>query len=135
MSGPGDNETTIPCATSLRVADDVIARIIGLAALAEPGVEGLTSTLVGGITEHLGRKTAYKGVRLTVENGHAAVDLHVVVAFGHKIPELAQRVQTRIKAQVEYMVGLQVDSVNVHVEGITFEPVTNGNDEPGQVPS
>ena len=110
---------------SLKVSDEVIACVVGLAAMDEPGVEGLTTTLVGGITEHLGRKTAYKGVRVSVENGRADIELHVVVAFGHKIPELAQRIQTRVKSDVERIVGLTVNTVNVHIQGITFPDVPN----------
>ena len=41
--------------SSLKVSDEVIARVVGLAAMEEPGVTALTSTLVEGITEHLAR--------------------------------------------------------------------------------
>ncbi len=111
---------------SLKVADEVIARVVGLAALEEAGVTGLTSTLVDGITEHLGRKTAYKGVRVTIEKGRAAIELHVVVAYGQRIPDLAQRIQTRVKSRVEELIGLKVSAVNVHIQGITFEGQSAG---------
>lgn len=116
-----DRGTALPkCQASLRVADEVIARAVGFSALQEPGVESLTSTLVGGIGEHLARKTAYRGVRLTIEDGRAEIELYVVVTFGYKIPELAQRIQSRVKSEVERMIGLTVDTVNVHIQGITM---------------
>ncbi len=107
--------------SSLKVSDEVIARVVGLAAMEEPGVTALTNTLVEGITEHLARKTAYKGVRVFVEGGRADIELHVVVQYGHPIPDLAQRIQTRVKSQVERMIGLTVRAVHVHIQGILFD--------------
>lgn len=106
---------------SLQVSDEVIARVAGIAVLEEPGVVSLTTTLVGGITERLGRKAAYQGVRLTIADGCVDVELYVIVRFGSKIPELAQSVQRRVKSAVETMVGLTVNTVNVHIQGISFE--------------
>jgi uncharacterized alkaline shock family protein YloU len=55
----------------------------------------------------------------------AAVDLYVVIEYGVRIPEVAQRVHENVKRAVESMTGLEVVEVNIHVQGVSFhqEPV------------
>ena len=120
-----DNETTTTTSSlavdaSIRVPDEVIASIAGLAALEEPGVAALTTTLVGGLTERLGRKHSSKGVRLEIRDRRASFELHLLVEFGQRIPDLAGRVQNRVKRVVEHMTPIAVDTVNVHIQGIVF---------------
>lgn len=49
-----------------------------------------------------------------------SLDLYVVVQYGAKIPEVASRIQDRVKEQVELMTGLTVSDVNIHVQGVSF---------------
>ncbi len=118
-----DTETTtstLAVDASIMVPDEVIASIAGLAALEEPGVAALTTTLVGGLSERLGRKHSSKGVRLEIRDRRASFELHLLVKFGQRIPDLAGHVQSRVKRVVEHMTTIAVDTVNVHIEGIVF---------------
>jgi len=110
---------------SIKIADEVVGIIAGIAATEVEGVAGMSGGIVGGIAERLGRKNLSKGVKVEVGEKETAVDLYVVIDYGARIPEVAQEVQERVKKAVESMTGLKVVEVNIHVQGVTFagEPV------------
>ncbi|MDK2855769.1 MAG: hypothetical protein PWQ41_425 [Bacillota bacterium] len=103
---------------SVRIADEVVAIIAGLAATEVPGVAGMSGGLAGGIAEMLGRKNLTRGVKVEVGERQAAVDLFLIVEYGVKIPEVAWRVQENVKKAIESMTGLDVVEVNIHVQGV-----------------
>jgi uncharacterized alkaline shock family protein YloU len=103
---------------SVRIADEVVAIIAGLAATEVPGVAGMSGGLAGGIAEMLGRKNLTRGVKVEVGERQAAVDLFLIVDYGVKIPEVAWRVQENVKKAIESMTGLDVVEVNIHVQGV-----------------
>ncbi len=51
---------------SIRIADEVVSIIAGLAATELDGIAGMSAGLVGGIAEILGRKNFAKGVKVEV---------------------------------------------------------------------
>jgi uncharacterized alkaline shock family protein YloU len=106
--------------SSLKISDEVVATIAGIAATEVEGVAGMSGGLVGGITEMLGKKSFSRGARVEVGEKETAIDLYVVVEYGVRIPEVAQRVQENVKRAVESMTGLDVVQVNVHIQGVAF---------------
>lgn len=112
---------------SIRISDDVVAVIAGMSCTEVEGVAGMSGGIVGDITEILGKKSFSKGVKVEVGEKETAIDLFVVVEYGAKIPEVAQRVQENVKTAVEVMTGLKVIQINVHVHGVAFRPA--GQDE------
>lgn len=107
-------------AGKIRIADEVVGIIAGLAATEVPGIAGMSGGLAGGIAEMLGRKNLSKGVKVEVGERETAVDLFVIVDYGVQIPEVATDVQQNVKRAIESMTGLHVVEVNVHVQGVTF---------------
>lgn len=104
----------------VRISDDVVSTIAGLAAMQIEGVTGMSGGIVGGIAEILGAKNLSKGVKVEVGEKEAAVDLFVIVQYGVQIPEIAEKIQTSVKEAVQKMTGLEVVEVNVHIQGVTF---------------
>jgi uncharacterized alkaline shock family protein YloU len=107
---------------SIRIADEVVGIIAGLAATEVAGVAGMSAGLVGGIAEMLGKKNLSKGVKVEVGEREAAVDLYIIVEYGVRIPDVALRVQENVKRAIESMTGLDVVEVNIHVQGVGFAP-------------
>jgi uncharacterized alkaline shock family protein YloU len=124
-----DNVNTNPEETSrtamgaIRIADEVVAVIAGLAATEVEGLAGMSGGLAGGFAEILGRKNLSKGVRVEVGEIESAVDIFVIVEYGVKIPDVALKVQENVKNAIESMTGLKVVNVNVHVQGVSFPEV------------
>lgn len=105
---------------TIRIANEVVGIIAGLAATEVEGVAGMSGGLAGGIAELLGRKNLSKGVKVEVGEKEAAADLFIITEYGVLIPEVAAKVQENVKRAVESMTGLSVVEVNVHVQGVHF---------------
>ena len=105
---------------TIRIADEVVSIIAGLAAPAVEGVAGMSGGIAGGIAEILGRKKFSKGVKVDVGEKEAVIDLYIIVKYGVRIPDIALNVQEAVKAAIENMTGLSTVEVNVHVQGVGF---------------
>lgn len=112
----------------VRIADEVVGIIAGLAATEVDGVAGMSGGIAGGIAEMLGRKNLSKGVKVEVGEEQAAVDLFIVMEYGVRIPDVAWHVQDNVKRAIETMTGLDVVEVNVHVQGVHLAHV-DGQEE------
>ncbi|AGB40517.1 hypothetical protein Halha_0543 [Halobacteroides halobius DSM 5150] len=106
---------------AIRIANEVVSIIAGLAATEVEGVAGMSSGLAGGIAEMLGRKNLSKGVEVEVGETETAIDLYVIMQYGVEIPEVAWQIQDNVKQGIETMTGLDVVEVNVHVQGVSFQ--------------
>lgn len=109
----------------VKISEDVVSVIAGIAAGEVAGVTGMSGGLVGDMAEILGKKSLSKGVKVEVGEKEAAIDLFVVLDYGVRIPEVAQKIQENVKRSVEIMTGLDVVEVNIHVQGVSFEPPVN----------
>ncbi len=105
----------------IKIADEVVGVIAGLAATEVPGVAGMSGGIAGGIAEMLGRKNLSKGVKVEVGEKEAAVDLFIIVEYGAKIPDVSWQIQESVKKAIETMTGLNVVEVNIHIQGVNME--------------
>lgn len=115
---------------SVRIADEVVAVIAGIAAGEVEGVAGMAGGIVGSVSEMLGKKNLARGVRVDVGERAVAVDLYLIIEYGVRIPDVAARVQENVKQAIESMTGLEVVAVNIHVQGVHFGSHEEKGDEP-----
>jgi len=106
---------------AIKITDEVVAIIAGIAAMEVQGVSSMSGGIAGGIAEALGRKNLAKGVKVEVGEKEAAIDLYIIVDYGYRIPEVAWTIQEKVKTAVEEMTGLEVVEVNIHVQGVNIE--------------
>lgn len=104
----------------VKIANEVIEIIAGLAATEVKGVAGMSGGVYSGIVDLLGRKNLSKGVKVEVGQKQCAVDVTIVAEYGAKIPEVASEIQDHVKRAIESMTGLEVVEVNVHIVGVHF---------------
>ncbi len=103
----------------VKISDEVVGVIAGLATTEIKGIVGMSASIAGGITQILsGKKNLSKGVKVSVGENSASIDLYVVVEYGVKIPEVAAAVQENVKKAVESMTGLTVSTINIHVQNV-----------------
>jgi uncharacterized alkaline shock family protein YloU len=106
---------------TIRIADEVVEIIAGLAASEVEGVAGMSGGFVGDLAQMLVRsKNMSKGVKVEVGEHEAAVDLFLIVEYGVSIPDVSLRVQESVKEAIESMTGLTVVETNVHIQGVNF---------------
>ncbi|OPX86258.1 MAG: Alkaline shock protein 23 [Pelotomaculum sp. PtaB.Bin104] len=105
---------------TIKISEDVVKIIAGLATVEIEGVAGMSGGIVGGIAEKLGRKNMTKGVKAEVNETEAAIDLSIIVDYGAAIQDVAYQIQNKVKSVIESMTGLKVSAVNVNVQGVSF---------------
>jgi len=110
------NEIVTENDESIKIANDVVASIAGVAVSEVPGVYGMA----GGITEIFGKKGLSKGIKVEVGEKDTKIDVNIIVEYGVRIPDVAFEIQNRVKKAVETMTGLNVSSVNIHIQGINI---------------
>ena len=114
----------VEIANNLTISEDVIGIIAGIAAAEVEGVSGMTLGFVDGINQILGNNNKdSKGVKIELDGNNVVIDLYVIVKYGVRIPDVAFSIQNAVKSQVETMTGLNVQSVNINVQGVTFDKV------------
>lgn len=106
--------------SNIQISDDVVAVIAGMAASEVPGVADMAGGFAGGISEVLsGKKNLSKGIKVDIMDKSTKIDVNIIVEYGARIPDVAYEIQKRVKKSVESMTGLNVDEVNVHVQGVS----------------
>ena len=105
----------------IKIADDVVSIIAGKAVSEISGVAGMAGGFAGGISEVFsGKKNLSKGIKVDVGEKEVKIDVNIIVEYGARIPDIAFEIQNRVKKAVETMTGLNVTSVNVHVQGVNI---------------
>ncbi len=107
---------------TIKISEDVVASIAAIAAIETEGVSGLYSNLTSDIASFLGKKNLSKGVKVQFEGDAVAIEISLLAKYGYGIREIAQNVQTQVKASIESMTGLVASSIDVQVGGVTFTP-------------
>ena len=108
--------------SGIKISNDVVAVIAGVAVSEVRGVASMQGGFAGGITEVLsGKKNLAKGIKVEVGEKETRIDVNIIVEYGVRIPDVAFEIQNRVKKAVETMTGLKVLEVNVHVQGVSTE--------------
>ena len=97
----------------IHISQDVLASIAAGAAAEVEGISGMMNLAA--------KRSSARGVRLTVDDDGASVDLYVMIRYGYAIPEVADKLQSAVSGAVESMTGFNVKAVNVHVGGVSFQ--------------
>lgn len=102
----------------VKIADEVVAMIAGLAAMEVDGVSCMAGNATKELINKLGRKSLAKGVKVDVLEGIVTVSLMLNMKFGYSIKDVTSKVQEKVKAAIENMTGLEVADVNIRVAGV-----------------
>ncbi|WP_346668743.1 Asp23/Gls24 family envelope stress response protein [uncultured Subdoligranulum sp.] len=103
---------------SLQISTDVLAKIARLAALEVGGVAEVTTGNSQNVRRLLSRTGLQKPVSVVLEDGVAAVTVHLTANYGQKIMPLCEKVQENVKQTIQNMTGITVSRVNVLVVGL-----------------
>lgn len=102
----------------VKIADEVVAIIAGLAATEVDGVSSMAGNITNELVSKLGMKNLSKGIRVSVSDGIVNVDVALNISYGFAIPDVSSKVQEKVKAAIENMTGLEVSGVNVRIASV-----------------
>ena len=102
----------------VKIADEVVAIIAGLAAMEVEGVASRSGNATKELISRLGMKSLSKGVKVDVLEGIVTVSLKLNLQYGYNVLEVSGKVQEKVKTAIENMTGLTVADVNIRVAGV-----------------
>ncbi|HIT73612.1 Asp23/Gls24 family envelope stress response protein [Tyzzerella sp. An114] len=106
----------------ITIENEVIARIAGYAAMDCYGIVGMAAKNVkDGIVQLLKKESLTKGIKLTVNENKISLDFHIIVEYGTNITAIADNIISTVKYKVEEFAGLEVENVNIFVEGVRVD--------------
>ncbi|GFI61108.1 putative protein [Clostridiales bacterium] len=108
---------------TVSIENEVIARIAGLTAIDCYGIVGMAAKNVkDGLVQLLKRESLTKGIKLSVnEKDNIIIDMHIIVEYGTNISAIAENTISTVKYKVETVCGIDVEQVNVFVEGVRVD--------------
>ena len=105
----------------ISISEDVISVISAIAAKEVEGLASMGGNLLGNIGDILAKKNQGKGVKVEFGENGLVIDVHITVKFGVKIREVSASIQEHVKNAVETMAGLDIDVINVYIDGVDVE--------------
>ena len=105
---------------NIDISNDVIATVVGGAATEIFGIVGMASKnqIRDNLNEILRRDNYSKGVVVRQQEDGVAIDVYIISGYGTKISEVCRNVQSKVKYNLESMLGVKAESVNVIVQGV-----------------
>lgn len=107
---------------SIIIETDVIAKIAGYIATGCYGVVGMAYRSKSDEFASLLKKDSLtKGIKVIANDKKISLDMHLIVEYGVNINAVSSSIIKNVKYQVNYMTGLEVETVNVYVEGFRVQ--------------
>jgi uncharacterized alkaline shock family protein YloU len=107
---------------SVKIATDVILTYISSAVLGTQGVADFSGGLSDTISQTVfGKENRGRGIKLTDGEKGLFIDIYVIIKYGERIPETAWNIQQNVKAALEKIMNVDIESINIHVQGVSPE--------------
>ncbi len=110
----------------VRIANDVISVIAGMALCELPGVY-IDGRLPEAFIDKSNAKNITKSIKVEVNNGEVSITITISVEYGKIISELCAAVQEKIKTAIQTMTGLYVSTVSVTVADLIIRKEGKGD--------
>jgi len=101
------------------VAPDVLVTIAKMSALSVPGVSRMAD-VAGGVNRLL-KRGVHDGVRIEVEDNIVVANLYLVLKPDVNIRDVSRNVQQQVARAIQEMVGMEIGSIDIHIEDIDYE--------------
>jgi uncharacterized alkaline shock family protein YloU len=103
---------------TIQIAPRAIASLAHRAAIQTYGVVGLASkNIMNGLTRMIVRDPTY-GIDVRFVDEKINIEIYIIVEYGTRIKEVAGSVASAVRYNVEKALGLSINEINVHVQGL-----------------
>lgn len=104
---------------SITIDKEVIGQYAGSVAMECFGVVGMAGVNVkDGLVKLLKMDSMTRGIVVTLENNKLVIDFHIIVAFGVSIVAVSENLISNVKYKVEEFTGIEIEKINIFVEGV-----------------
>jgi len=102
------------------IAPEVLVNIARLTALNTQGVSKLADS--PDVVNRLFKQGVDEGVSISVQDNIVYIDLYLILQRDVNVRNVSRAVQKSVSRAISEMVGMEVGSVNIHVEDIDYGP-------------
>ena len=103
---------------SIHVSPQAIATIAYQATMQSYGVVGLAAkNLLDGLANVIVKDPTH-GIDVHYDGETVDIDIYIIVEYGTRIKSVAASVANTVRFQVEKAIGLPMNNINVHVQGL-----------------
>ena len=104
---------------NIYIDPEVIAQYAGSVAVECFGIVGMASVNVkDGLVKLLMKESITHGISVNIVNNKLLLNFHVIVAYGVSIITVCDNLINNVKYKVENFTGLEIESINIFVEGV-----------------
>lgn len=97
----------------------VIAKYAGIQAVECFGIVGMAYvSMTDGLVKLLKRDSLTQGISVLIGDNKLTIDFHVIVVYGVSISAVADNLIHNVKYKVEEFTGMEVEKINIYVEGV-----------------
>lgn len=101
------------------IDNEVIAQYAGSVAIECFGIVGMASVnMKDGLVSLLKKDKVTHGIAVSTVNNKLALDFHVIVSYGVSILAVSDNLISNVKYKVEHFTGLEIENINIYVEGV-----------------
>ena len=101
------------------IDNEVIAQYAGSVAVECCGIVGMAGVNVkDGLVRLLKMDSITRGINVTINNNKLTLNFHVIVAYGVSIGAVSENLMSNVKYKVEEFTGMEIDKINIFVEGV-----------------
>jgi uncharacterized alkaline shock family protein YloU len=102
----------------IQISKQAIATIAFQAVQRSYGVVGLASKNIADELAHAIVKDPTHGIDVDYKNKEINIDIYIIIEYGTRIKSVAASVANTVRYQVEKSLGLPVNEINIHVQGL-----------------
>jgi len=86
-------------------------------------IKEITDMLIGD-TDKSKLSISSRTIKIETKNNTPLINLYIIIKYGVRIPNIAWDIQTRIKEDIKNKLGININEIDIHVEGIQFPKKT-----------
>ena len=104
----------------ISIDSEVIAKYAGSMAVECFGIVGMAAvSMKDGLVKLLRMESLKHGISVKItEDNKIRLNFHVIVAYGVNISTIADNLVSNVKYKVEDFTGMEIDKINIYVEGV-----------------
>ena len=104
---------------NITIDNEVIAQYAGSIAMECFGVVGMAGINVkDGLVKLLKMDSMTRGINVSIQNNKLTLNFHIILAYGVNILAVSDNLISNVKYKVEEFTGIEVEKVNIFVEGV-----------------
>jgi len=115
----------------ISVTNETIGNIVSLNLANVKGVVGSRKSIIKEITDVLRGDTNENGleetsrtIKVDIKDNKPLINLYIVIKYGVRMPDIAWAIQNRVKKNIMKKLGVKIDEIDIHIQGIQFPKKT-----------